>query len=227
MKRRGKEFVALLAYFSLVAGAAAQMGRPGMMGPPAIQGVWNPVVGAGAVYESTNEKQEKRLIEISIVGKESVNGKDAYWMEFGREDFRTGDMVYAKMLLSPKEGNVVMERTIVQIPGQPQPVEFTSQFPSRREREPQAADFRQKAERVGTEAVTVPAGTFTCEHWQMKDGSGDVWLNEKVAPWGLVKTVGKERSMVLTRTITDAKTHITGKPISMEEMMQQRMQRPQ
>src|SRR5207245_5147976 len=51
----------------------------------------------------------------------------------------------------------------------------------------QSADARDRAERVGNESVTTPAGIFTCEHWRLKDGSGDVWISDKVAPWGLVK----------------------------------------
>ena len=72
------------------------------------------------------------------------------------------------------------------------------------------SDVRAKSELVGTESVTVPAGTFSCQHYRAKDGSSDVWISEKVAPWGLVKMQGKNNSMVLTKVITDAKDHITG-----------------
>ena len=34
-------------------------------------------------------------------------------------------------------------------------------------------------------------------------------------------------TMTLTRIITDAKTHITGKPVSLQEMMQQHMKQGQ
>ena len=51
----------------------------------------------------------------------------------------------------------------------------------------QEAHFRQKAQRVGTETISVPAGTFVCEHYRMTDGSGDIWFSPKVSPWGLVK----------------------------------------
>jgi hypothetical protein len=76
-----------------------------------------------------------------------------------------------------------------------------------------AADIAEKAEAVGTESITVPAGTFTCQHYRMKDGSGDAWISDKVGPWGLVKSVDKDgSSLVLTKAITDAKDHITGTP---------------
>ncbi len=221
-KGLGVLFSALLC----AAGAGAQMGPSAMMRPPAIQGVWNPVVGAGAVYENTDKKQEKHAFEISIVGKESVNGKDAYWMEFGAEGVKSGGMVYAKMLITEQQGGMITERMIVQVPGQPQPLDMTMQVSSRMNREQQAADFHSKAERVGSETISVPAGTFSCEHWRMKDGSGDIWFNAKVVPWGLVKFAGKDSTMILTKTITDAKDHITGKPMSIQDMMRQRMQEP-
>jgi hypothetical protein len=87
------------------------------------------------------------------------------------------------------------------------------------------SDIRDKAERVGTESITVPAGTFSCEHYRMKDGSSEAWVSDKVAPWGLVKTQGKDSSMVLTKVITDAKDHITGTPKKFDpmQMMRDRM----
>jgi hypothetical protein len=214
----------------LAAGARAQMGGPmgGMMRPPAMQGVFNPVVGSGAAYEITDKKQQKSTMEITIVGKESVNGKDAYWMEMGVQDPRSGGIMYMKMLIAPAEGNVVTERMIMQIPGQPNPMEMSMQMQMNRggAQKPQAADFRSKAERVGTETITVPAGTFVCEHWKNTDGSGDVWFTAKVAPWGLVKSTGKDSSMVLARVITDAKDHITGTPVKFDPMEMMRQQMP-
>jgi len=44
-----------------------------------------------------------------------------------------------------------------------------------------------------------------------------------VSPWKLVKMTTKDQTMTLTKVITDAKSHITGTPVSMEEMMKQRM----
>ena len=91
---------------------------------------------------------------------------------------------------------------------------------------PPSIDMNDKAEVVGTESVTVPAGTFTCQHYRMKDGSGDVWISEKVGPWGLVKAVDKGQTIVLNKAITDGKDHITGTPKKFDpmEMMRNRQQ---
>jgi len=203
-------------------GAGAQMG--GMMRPPSIQGVWSPVVGTGAAYEIQDKKQ-KQTMELAIVAKETVNGKDAYWLEYSIPDPKSGGMMYMKMLIAQDQNNVITERMVFQVPGQPQPMEMTMQLrASGGPKKNQAADFRQKAERVGTETITVPAGTFVCEHYRMTEGDGDIWFSPKVSPWGMVKFTGKESSLVLLKTITDAKDHITGTPVKFDpmEMMRQR-----
>jgi len=83
----------------------------------------------------------------------------------------------------------------------------------------QPADIRDRAEDLGSESVTTPAGTFTAEHYKMKDGSGDAWVTPKAGPWGLVKFQGKDTSMVLTKVITDAKDKIVGTPQPFNPMM--------
>jgi hypothetical protein len=85
-----------------------------------------------------------------------------------------------------------------------------------------AADFRDKAELVGTESVTVPAGTYSCEHYRMKDGSGDAWISDKVSPWSLVKMQDQRRVTVLAKTTTDAKDRITGTPTKFDPMQMMR-----
>ncbi len=59
----------------------------------------------------------------------------------------------------------VAQRMIMQAPGMPQPIEMSTEM-DRRGRRPtqQAAEVREKAERVGSESITTPAGTFQCEH---------------------------------------------------------------
>ena len=71
---------------------------------------------------------------------------------------------------------------------------------------------------MGTESVTTPAGTFTCEHLRTKDGS-DVWISAKAGPWGLVKSTSKDTTMVMVKVIDDAKSHIVGTPQSLDSMM--------
>src|ERR1700730_12267983 len=67
---------------------------------PNITDIFKPVVGKGALYETQRNDQKgasKRSVEMSIVGAESEEGRDAYWMEFAHNDDRTGQLGYAKM----------------------------------------------------------------------------------------------------------------------------------
>ena len=140
------------------------------------------------------------------------------------QDPRSGGQAYMKQLIVLDGKQTGMKRMILQAPGQP-PMEFPMQMVNRGgQPSEQSADARDRADRVGSESVTTPAGTFTCEHWRLKDGSGDVWVSDKVAPWGLVKMTGRESNMTLVRIITGAKTHITGTPQNFDpmEMMRQR-----
>ncbi len=188
--------------------ASAQMGM-GMRQPAAPSGVFSPVVGAGAAYDITTSEGRKTNIEYAIVGKETVNGKDGYWMEWTTSGMGNGEMVM-KVLTVPGD-TTATTRVIMQMPGRP-PMEMPQQMSGRMNSQSAASDIRSSATDVGSESVTVPAGTFSCEHYRMKDGSGDTWVSTKVAPFGVVKHQGKDATMVLTKVITDAKDKIVGTP---------------
>jgi hypothetical protein len=217
-----KRIFILLTFFALGLPVWGQMG----MGPhmPEMSGIWHPVVGAGAGYEMTDRDSKKSQIEIAIVGKEDVNGKPGYWMEMAMANPRSGGDMFMKYLLAPGDGGMNPVKMIMQQPGQ-DPMEMDMNMMSMGGRKPAAptpTDIRDRAEHVGTETITVPAGTFSCEHYRAKDGSSDVWVSDKVAPWGLVKMQGKNNAMVLTKVITDAKDHITGTPKKFDPMQMMR-----
>jgi hypothetical protein len=198
--------------------ASAQMGM-GMRQRSLPSGVFNPVVGSGAVYEMQPLNGAKSSIEYTIVGKESVDGKEGFWMEWTTTAGGMGEMVM-KMLIVP--GSTSAQKLIMQMPGRP-PMEMPMQMSHMNSGSAAPSDIRNLAEDVGTESVTTPAGTFSCEHYKMKDGSGDSWVSSKVPPFGLVKHQGKDSSMVLTKIITDAKDKIVGtpEPFNPMGMMQQ------
>jgi hypothetical protein len=218
-----KQIVVLLFAFALALPLGAQMG----MGPqmPDMSGIWHPVVGAGGAYEVTDNSGKKSQIEMTIVGKEDIGGKPGYWMEMAMTNPRAGGDMFMKYLIAPGENGMASTRMIMQMAGQ-DPMEMDMSMMNRGGRGPGAgatpSDIRDKAERVGTESITVPAGTFTCEHYRTKDGSSDVWVSDKVAPWGLVKEQCKNNAMVLTKVITDAKDHITGTPKKFDPMQMMR-----
>ena len=198
-------------------------GQMGMHVAPAMRGIFNPVVGSGGEYEMTTDKGTKMVMEIAIVGKESVAGKDGYWFEMTMSNLPTGQMVM-KSLTVVDGTDTVVSRVIMQMGTRP-PMEMPTQM-NKSSAQKQPADIRDRAEDVGSETVTTPAGTFTAEHYKMKDGTGDAWVAPKAGPYGLVKFQGKDSTMVLTKVITDAKDRITGTPQPFNPMMFQQDQHP-
>lgn len=200
---------AFLSLLALPAGAQGMFGRTQIP-----RGVFNPVVGAGAEYEMKGDNGKNTTIEFAIVGKESVDGQDGYWLEFTIGGTPMGDMV-VKNLAVVSNGNMVMSKIIMQMPGRP-PMEMPAQM-SRDQ--VNLADVRNKADDLGTESVTTPAGTFSCHHYKMKDGSGEAWVSESVHPFGLVKGVQNGSTTVLVKTLSDVKDKITGTPQPFNPMM--------
>jgi len=208
--------VALLVTLASALPMAAQMFGPKV---PTLSGIWHPVVGTGAAYEMTRKDGQKTQMEITVVGKEDVEGKPAFWMEMGMTDPRSSQLLFVKTLMSVSDDGVTSTRMVMQMPGQaPMEMDMSMNPAGRGMKQTTPANIADKAEVVGTESVTVPAGTFSCTHFRMKDGSGDAWVSDKVGPWGLVKSDNKDSSMVLTKVITDAKDHITGTPTKFDPM---------
>ena len=202
-----------LVAVGLTYSAAAQMGM-GMGRAPSIAGVFNPEVGSGAAYEmDRKDGGQKTSFEMAVVGKEG----SGYWIETAMQS--PHGTVYAKTLSAREGDNVMVQRTIVQMPGRP-PMDMSSMTKMHAmQSEESKADMRANAENFGNETITTPAGTFSCEHWRSKKDGSEYWLSDKVSPWKLVKMTNKDQTTTLTKVITDAKTHITGTPVSMEEMM--------
>lgn len=228
MKRMQWLWLAMATYLSLAAPSRSQM-RMDFFKKPNITDIFKPVVGAGSMYETQKTDPANALkqpMEMTIVGKELVDGKDAYWLEFGHVDDRSGTMLYAKMLVTREDFQ--FHKMVVQRPGQP-----AMEMPIR----PGDAQKRQQDEldkwhSVGMESITVPAGTFSCQHWKKDQGVGDVWISDKVSPFGMIKYVSPGETMTLTRVITDAKDRITGPvqqfdPQALRQQMMERMQQQQ
>lgn len=197
-----------LVVFSAVA-AHAQMGMHS--GPPAMHGVWNPVVGEGGVYEFSSKDGGTQKMEMAIVGKDTVDGKEAFWYQMVIDTPQGGGQMVSKHLMVRDGQETRYIKTIMQIPGQP-PMEMPAQM-TQRQHAKQAADIKTESQDVGSETITVPAGTFNCVHYRMNDGSGDAWVAKNVSPYGLVKYQGKDTTMTLVKVVTDAKDKIVGKPV--------------
>src|SRR2546430_16343948 len=83
---------------------------------------------------------------------------------------------------------------------------------------------------VATDATTVPAGNFSCEHWRNDKTHAEVWTSDKVVPFGMVKEISANGStQVLSKLLDNATDRITGpvKQFDMQQMMQQMQQEHQ
>ena len=213
--------------FSFSPAANAQFGGMNPFKKPNIADIFHPVVGQGAVYEEQRKDGTKSPLELSIVGKETVDGQEGYWLEVGHSERGSDTLTYSKMLVvkDPFE----MKKMIFVMPGSAQPMEYPmNQSQKTKQR---MEENLEKWHKVGTESITVPAGTFVCEHWAKDDGTEDLWASAKVGPMGLVKSVGKNMTMVLVKTLSSAPEHITGTPQkfdpqAMRQQMMQQMQKP-
>jgi hypothetical protein len=196
-------------------------------------GIWHPVVGSGGAYETTGPDGSKLRMEVSIVGKEDLGGKTGYWLETAVKDPKGGEVYFKDLMISASK-DLAYAKRVMQRPGQ-DAIEFDMSV-NAGERMWTLSDIRGEAELVGTETISVPAGTFACEHYRLRGGWGDAWVSDKVSPWGLVKMSvaslqgvpeyytdgrppknagparGKDSSTVRTKIITDATDHITGTP---------------
>jgi len=214
-----RQMFVVLATLALAMPLAAQMFGPRT---PTLSGIWHPVVGTGAAYEITKDGKKNQM-EIIIVGKEDVDAKPAFWLEMAMTDQRTSQPVYVKSLMSVSENTITSTRMVIQMSGQdPMEMDMNMNPMGRGMKQTTPVTIADKAEIVGTDSVTVPAGTFSCTHYRMKDGTGDAWVSDKVSPWGLVKSQDKDTSMVLAKVITDAKDHITGTPKKFDPMQMMR-----
>jgi len=226
MKRSWHVFAIFAAILLAAASSSqAQMGMD-MFKRPSITKVFHPVVGRGAVYLDTDKDgKTSRTSEIAVVAKESFEGKEGFWMQIYSTDSQ-GKAFVGKSLITP--GDFEFHRMIIQPPGQ-QAMEIPMKMNAARKEkiEEHAAEWHS----VGTESVTVPAGTFSCEHWRNDKTHAEIWTSDKVTPFGMVKeTSGNGNTQVLSKLLDNATDRITG-PVKqlgdMQQMMQQMQQQRQ
>jgi len=227
MKRMQIVVLAAAGFLCVTSSVSAQLGM-NIFKKPNIADIFKPVVGSGGLYETqrTDTQKPPTQMEMTIVGKEMVDGQQGYWMEMGHQAGKTGQVMYTKMLVT---NDFQFKKLVFQQPGQPA---MEMPFSPNDQTKGHMTEEMEKWHQVGTESITVPAGTFSCVHWKKDGGVGDVWVSDKVTPMGMVKSINAGDTMVLLKVITGATDHITG-PVTkfdpqalQRQMMQQRQQQP-
>jgi hypothetical protein len=212
----GAVVIALALGFTTGAWGQGMRGGMGRQAPRLL-GEFKPAVGSGAQYQMTAKNGTMSFAYV-IVGKEDVEGSTGYWMEIRSENPEMPGEMVMKQLLIPGGERPQIKRMIMQSPGRP-PMEMPmGMMPGmgQRERGPGGGDT-SPGERVGSETITVPAGTFECEHYRKQEPRGpvDVWISSKVSPYGTVKMSSGEMTMVLEKVLSNETSHIKGEPQKM------------
>jgi hypothetical protein len=191
----------------------------------AIASVFHPVVGQGAVYQTMRSNapgEAHSEEEISTVRKQTFEGRDGFWVEVSRST-SGGGASYAKIFIT--QDPFQFRRMVIQQAGQPA-VEIPFHQTVKGQEELDAN--LKKWHVVGVETVSVPAGTYSCQHWSNDSGT-DIWTSDKVTPFGAVKQVNSGETKVLVRLVGNAEEHITGPvkvfdPQALQQQMMQQMQ---
>ncbi len=226
MKRTFVGLLVLSVCSVLSSAASAQFGA-NIFKKPNISDIFHPVVGQGALYEEQRKDGTKTSLEMSVIGKETVDGQEAFWFEVGHSEKGSDALSYSKVLVTKDPFEI--HRMIFIMPGSAQPVEYPVNQNMKTKQKME--ENMEKWHKVGTETITVPAGTFLCGHWAKDDGTESVWASSKVSPMGLVKSERPNSTMTLVKTLSNAQDHVTGTPQkfdpqAMRQQMMQQMQKP-
>lgn len=200
--------LSVMFLFIITPAAISQWGK-GQQGPQ-FKGDFKPVVGAWAEYRIKTQGEAPATMKMAIVASEGTS----FWYETVTDG--PGGRSIMKMLVDgdPNNQNSV-KRMIMKNGNEPameMPVMMGGQQPSGQ----QAPQGRMTDK--GIEKITVPAGSFTARHFQYQIDKevSDSWVADKVSPYGLVKSSGKDFAMELTGFGTGAKTGITETPRKFE-----------
>ena len=174
------------------------------------EGMTNMTVGAYASYQLPVGTMKQ-----AIVGTKVVDGEEYIWFEMAMEEKKGASMIAKLLIPSFGRFNEVKEM-VVQPAGEPamrMPNQMISMM-QKNIKDPMA-EMRTKCDAgdasvvdLGTETVTVPAGTFTTRHFRAESGE-EMWIDMSLA-FPVVKATTDKGDMVLVEHGTDASSGITG-----------------
>ncbi|MHB8834651.1 MAG: hypothetical protein ACYC9Y_02950 [Candidatus Methylomirabilia bacterium] len=224
--RMSKCSVVLLLPVLLLAAVPAGAQAPSKLEPPRFFGVFSPTVGAWSEYAVTEvESGKKSTMRNAIVGSEG----GFFWYEVAITEGGVRNII--KMFLKGDPNNPEnIQRLIMKNgdqPAQEMPREFvvmgrrmaTAMFESRTG-STVTNQQNLKFEQVGRREVSVPAGKFAVVQNRLVDSAGKVLAtfdyNEKVLPFGVVRSETEKATMELIATGKDAASLITEQPAMMK-----------
>ncbi len=152
----------------------------------------NPQVGQWAWYDVRGPKTNYALRQ-AVVGEESVDGKQAFWVEFEVVPESGYAAIYKMLLSGPASDSKNVHKILLrQGPGKPQDIPIATG-------KDDDTPSKSRRKKVGDESVETPNGPVETMHYTYGSGDKrvDIWVNEKVLPSGLVQLKNAEGQMLL------------------------------
>jgi len=171
-------------------------------------------IGQWAEYRVTAPGMEPGTLRLALVGEEEVDGTNHLWYEM-QMGSQMGPMVIQLLVPGyPYDGGEVKRAFLQMGPAPaaelpPETLAMMRQQAGGGNMSGGAIEDCERAENVGDEEVSVPAGSFDSVHLRTtEDAVYDMWVSPKV-PFGVIKFVSPDRGdMVLTGSGLDAEPAI-------------------
>ncbi len=165
-----------------------------------IERIKNPKVGQWVMYEIRDAATGSKLtMRQSIVGKETVNGTDYYWLETDMMP-RRGNRVVTKILVKDNPSDPANILKIIEKRGQEPAREIpVPKPPSTGQQKKSGATRNVRVEDVGAEKFNTRDGSVETHHYRVKTQSGSIelWTSKQVGLSGLVRRLGPSGDMTL------------------------------
>ncbi|MGB7213011.1 MAG: hypothetical protein WBC97_10330 [Gemmatimonadales bacterium] len=210
MKHRG--ILSLVLAAGIVAPLAAQ-------GPCADKGAKLPAPGSWASYNATMPGRDgasrSTTFRMAYLGHEAQGDRLEIQMSSDR-----GQMIMQMVVDGFPYAPSSMKQMVMKMGDRPAMKVGAQMMQMMQSRAPNGgitAEMCSEMQKVGTETVTVPAGSFSATHWHSAKQNTDVWVSPDV-PF-VVQVKGPNNSMELTAKGTGAKSAITETPQDMGSMM--------
>lgn len=181
---------------------------------PQFYHMYKPEVGQWSKYEMVDSSGQKAIITVSVVGKE----KDSFWIEI--ESTIQGETGLAAFLVSGDPTDDSNVRKVRLRSGDGPIIEIDKATLDRMKESQQSVSTAfgigpttGKLQGMPDEKVQVGTRTLSCSRVKLvsQDGrSADVWLNEEVTPFGVVKLTSDKESLTLVDSGKDAKPRLLG-----------------
>jgi hypothetical protein len=189
--KRGTTFV--LVFLLLSAAAYGQ----GVIGDVLMGKLVKPKAGVWAWYDLVDTTSGRGfVVRLAIVGEEKVGVKDGYWLEVQIVPI-VGYESVVKILVTGPAGDPANIHKMLRRDG----AKKAEEVPIEKEAKGGAKDQPKEPERalVAEEDVQTLRGAVHAEHYELKqaDKKIDVWLNDQVAPMGVVQMKSSEGALRL------------------------------